>query len=270
MRMDVMKKTILITGSTDGIGLKTAMMLAADGHHVLLHGRSAEKLAAVAKMVGHNTQSYVADLSRMSDVVALAASVSANHPTLDVLINNAGVFKAHNVITDDGLDVRFMVNTLAPYALTQRLLPLMNSDGRVINVTSAAQASVNTEALVGRARVDDMEAYSQSKLAITIWTRELAAALPAGPTVVAINPGSLLASKMVTEGFGVAGNDLSIGAKILCRAALSIEFADASGQYFDNDLGRFGEPHRDSLDATKSRRVMTAIEDALASLPVRG
>ena len=84
--------------------------------------------------------------------------------------------------------------------------------------------------------------------------------------VVAVNPGSLLASKMVQEGFGVAGNDLRIGADILVRAALSSEFANASGAYYDNDAKCFTDPHRDALDSGKVAQVMRAIESTLERL----
>ncbi len=134
-----MKKTIFITGSTDGIGLETARML-----------------------------------------------------------------------LGQGLDVRFVVNTFAPYLLTQRLLPLLGPPGRVVNLSSAAQASVNPDAMRGTVKLADMEAYAQSKLAITMWSRVMAETLSDGPAIIAVNPGSLLGSKMVKEGFGVAGNDLRI------------------------------------------------------------
>ena len=130
---------------------------------------------------------------------------------------------------------------------------------------SAAQAPVNLKALAGQARLSDMDSYAQSKLAITIWSRELAKKLPDGPVVVAVNPGSMLASKMVKQGFGVAGNDLGIGADILCRAALSDEFAAASGLYFDNDSGQFSDPHPDALDSQKSEKLMSMIEDILSN-----
>jgi len=259
-----MQKLILITGSTDGIGLETARKLSAEGHKILLHGRNRSKLDAAKQMLGGDADGYVADLSNMADVEELATSVAAKRKKIDVLINNAGVFKTPDPITADGLDVRFVVNTFAPYALTQRLLPLMDATGRIINLSSAAQAPVNLEALAGQARLSDMEAYAQSKLAITIWSRELAKKLPDGPIVVAVNPGSMLASKMVKESFGVAGNDLGIGADILCRAALSDEFATATGKYFDNDSGRFAEPHPDALDSQKSQKVMDVIEAILS------
>ena len=110
-----------------------------------------------------------------------------------------------------------------------------------------------------------MGAYSQSKLAITMWTISMADALKNnGPMLVAVNPGSLLASKMVKEGFGVAGHDINIGADILVRASLSDEFASVSGQYFDNDSGQFANPHPDGMDSQKCEALIEAIESLIS------
>ncbi len=265
-----MQKTILITGSTDGIGLETAKMLVQAGHVVLLHGRNPVKLEEAEKALsalpgGGRVESYVADLSRMVDVEALAKAVAERHAALDVLINNAGVYATPDPITEDGLDVRFAVNTIAPYLLTRRLLPLLGTSGRVVNLSSAAQAPVDPKALAGQGRLSDGAAYAQSKLAITMWSRDMALALEDdGPAIIAVNPGSLLGSKMVKEAFGVAGGDLRIGADILTRAALAYEFAAASGQYFDNDSGQFAPPHPDAADLRKSEEIVGAIEAVLA------
>lgn len=263
-------KTILITGATDGIGLATAKKLAKQGHKLLIHGRNAEKLERVRAELaglGADVEGYLADLSDLKQAEKLAAEVAANHERLDVLINNAGIFKTNQPITAAGLDVRFIVNTLAPYLLTRRLLPLMDAGSRVVNLSSAAQAPVDLQALAGKQRLGDMPAYAQSKLAITMWTRQLARELGAeGPVIVAVNPGSLLATRMVKEGFGVAGNDISIGADILIRAALSDEFADASGRYFDNDARHFNDPHPEGLDDRKGAELVEAIEALLGKL----
>ncbi len=259
-----MSKTILITASTDGIGKRTAKLLASKGHKLILHGRSASKLKAAASEIDSDTESVVADLSRASDVDALAAEITRRHERLDVLINNAGVLKLQQPSSPEGLDLRFVVNTIAPYVLTQKLLSVIPKTGRIVNVSSAAQAPVDLDALKGGAALDDMSAYAQSKLGIVIWTQEMASQLSQGPIVVAVNPGSLLASKMVKEGFGVAGHDLSIGAKILAQAALDPSFEDASGKYFDNDSHRFTSPHAAARDADHVRQFMEGLAKAIA------
>ena len=265
-----MAKTILITGATDGIGYETAQMLVAEGHHILLHGRNRKKLEDVESTLLQRAESdqiktFVADLSNLADVRTLAQDITDQYSHLDVLINNAGVLKVDNPVTPDGLDVRFVVNTIAPYLLTKLLLPLMSADGRIINVSSAAQSSVNEEALQGaNIHMETMEAYSQSKLAITMWSAHMAQTNPLGPCIIAVNPGSLLASKMVQEGFGIEGNDITIGAKILTQLALEEAYKDKSGQYFDNDLGRFSRPHADAQNENKIQIVVNALEKLLS------
>ncbi|REG85671.1 SDR family NAD(P)-dependent oxidoreductase [Marinomonas pollencensis] len=261
-----MKKTILITGSTDGIGFATAKSLLAQGHKVLLHGRSAGKLdSAKAHLSDPNVETYQADLSRLEDVYSLAAQIAQNHTTLDVIINNAGVYMVPVAISEDNLDVRYMVNTIAPYLLTQQLLPLLTSQSRVVNLSSAAQAPVMATELSMPSKLADGMVYAKSKLALTMWSRHMADTLGAeGPVIVAVNPKSFLGSKMVKEAYGVSGGNLQDGADILIRAALSDEFSNASGLYFDNDIGQFSDPHPDALNAQKNAEISQAIERILA------
>ncbi|MEM1262029.1 MAG: SDR family NAD(P)-dependent oxidoreductase [Pseudomonadota bacterium] len=266
-----MTKTILLTGATDGIGLEAAKRLVAAGHTVLLHGRSTEKLATAVATVnavasGVSITTYRADLSDLREVQALAQQVQSDGHRLDAIINNAGVFKTSTTTTAAGLDTRFVVNTIAPYLLTALLLPSLADGGRVVNVSSAAQASVDLAALRGERRLGDSEAYAQSKLAITMWTRHLAAQLGSnGPVIVAVNPASLLGSKMVQEAYGIAGGDIGVGADMLIEAALSPRFAEATGQYYDNDNRVFADPHRDALDATKNAALVDAIEGLIGA-----
>ncbi|BAN00894.1 SDR family NAD(P)-dependent oxidoreductase [Ilumatobacter coccineus] len=262
--------TIMITGATDGIGLATAEHLATLGHQLVLHGRNPVKLDAARKAVearraGSVTATLIADLSMLAEVDALADA--AADLGLDVLINNAGVYHTDRPVTTDGLDVRFVVNTIAPYLLTRRLLPNLPPNGRVVNLSSAAQAPVDLRALAGDRRLGDGAAYAQSKLAIAMWTRHIATEIGAdGPVIVAVNPGSLLATKMVREGYGIAGNDIRIGVDALTRAATGDEFAAASGRYFDNDSGRFASPHPDALDAGMNAALVAALDEQIAAL----
>jgi NAD(P)-dependent dehydrogenase (short-subunit alcohol dehydrogenase family) len=265
-----MSKIVLLTGATDGIGLETAKMLVAEGHKVLLHGRSEEKLQrleSVLKDVSANADiiSCACDLSRMKDTDAFADKLVAEHKKIDIVINNAGILKTANTTTDEGLDVRFAVNTFAPYILAKKLLPILSKDGRIVNLSSAAQAPVDINALKSKQPMEDYDAYAQSKLAITMWTRSLAIENP-DKIVVAVNPKSLLGSKMVKEAFNVAGGDLTLGADIIMRAGFSDEFSDANGKYFDNDLERFTPPHPDGLDDEKCAKLIEVMEAVLKQL----
>lgn len=98
-----------------------------------------------------------------------------------------------------------------------------------------------------------MVTYVQSKLTLMMWSRYLASSLGEnGPEIIAVNPGSMLGTKMVREGFGVAGGDVGEGSDILVRASISDEFAHASGQYYDNDSKCFAAAHPDVLDHAKN------------------
>ena len=258
-------KTILLTGATDGIGLETAKSLAEGGHTLLIHGRNEQKLFNVVEQLKAISPqasifSYQADLSEFSQVNSLIKQINDEHQSLDVIINNAGVFKTSSKFNSAGLDVRFVVNTLSPIHLATSLMPLLTDTARIVNLSSAAQAPVNLAALTGSEQLsDDFQAYAQSKLALTMWSQEFAKQIKSEQIVVAVNPGSLLASKMVKEGFGLQGNDLSIGSDILIRAALSDEFEKKSGLYFDNDNKMFTLPHPDAQNETQCSALLSAL-----------
>ncbi|HVI02808.1 MAG TPA: SDR family NAD(P)-dependent oxidoreductase [Enhygromyxa sp.] len=211
--------TILLTGATDGIGLQTAEDLAATGAHLILHGRSQAKLdavvAALQRIPGRGElETVVADLSDLDQVRALAAEIDRRlgERGLDVLLNNAGVYVNQRKTGAQGHELTWTVNYLAPFLLSHLLLPALRRSqdgGRIINVGSVAHSRA-------KLRWDDLdfsrgygayEAYAQSKLALTMFSTELAQRLgDAGPIVVSLHPG-VVSTKLLTEGFGVEGSD---------------------------------------------------------------
>lgn len=264
-----MKKTILITGSTDGIGYETAKKMLKQGHNIIIHGRNEQKIQNIKKefeslINGAIVDSFTCDLSNIDEVKKFIHSIKQKYSKLDILINNAGVYKTKVFLTKDNLDIRFVVNTITPYFLTKELIPLFDDKSRVVNLSSAAQAPVSLEALKGISKLGDSEVYAQSKLALTMWTNYLAEELKEKiGVIVSVNPASFLGSKMVKDAYGMEGKDISIGVDILVRASLSDEFEDANGKYFDNDINKFSNPHLDALDMKKCKSVVDIIENIL-------
>jgi len=265
-----MKKTIFITGSTDGIGKLTAIKLAGEGHLIYVHGRNVDKVTATISEIkeltkNENINGLVADLSDFEAIKEMANQLQTEISSLDVLINNAGVFMSPVTHNKNGLDLRFVVNYYAPYLLTNALLPLLkNSESpRIINLSSAAQAPVNLRTLIGQQNESEGATYAESKLALTMWSFNLAKNEPK-ITVIAVNPGSLLNTKMANEAYGKSWSSADKGADILCDLAISEDYKNASGKYFDNDQGSFGNAHSDAYNQAKIDQLIEVTENILA------
>lgn len=266
-----MTKTILITGSTDGIGKLAAIKLAKEGHEIYLHGRNQEKLEKLieeVKEVSNNKKinGFVADFSDLSAVQHLAQKVNKELSKIDVLINNAGVFKSKSRLNQDGLDLRFVVNYFAPYLLTKELVPLIQkgTKPRIINLSSAAQTSISSDALSGQAQISEQASYAQSKLALTIWSFRLAKELK-DIAVIAVNPGSLLNTNMVKEAYGRFWSSADKGATILYQLAVGEEHEGITGKYFDNDKGSYGEAHNDAYSEELTEKLINETEGIIQS-----
>lgn len=249
-----MGKIVLITGSTDGIGKLAAINFAKLGHSVYLHGRNKEKLNAAITEVKEKSQSvtvdgFIADLSDLTAVQKMADEVKNKLTHIDVLINNAGVFKSSVTRTKEGLDLCFTVNYLAPYLLTSELLLLLEkgSDSRIINLSSAAQSKISYDAMLGKQSISINESYAQSKLAITMWSNYLAKQVKS-IEVIAVNPGSLLNTKMANEAYGQHWSPAEKGSDILVDLALAEEHKGHNGDYFDNDSGAYASAHPDTYN----------------------
>ena len=125
-------KTILVTGSTDGIGRATALALAGQGCAVIVHGRNAARASAAARAIAAATGNrqvtpVAADFAVLAEVRALAEQVLRTCPRLDVLINNAGIAVRRRNTSTDGYESTFAVNHLAPFLLTNLLLDRLSS-----------------------------------------------------------------------------------------------------------------------------------------------
>ena len=264
-----MSKHILITGSTDGIGKLVAIKLAKNGHTIIVHGRNRDKVKATinelkATTNNKNITGYVADFSKLSDVHQLSSQLLKAHASLDVMINNAGIFKTTDTYTEEGFDIRFAVNYLAPYMLTHQVLPILekSSHPKLINLSSAAQTRVSLNALRGTQEISQQESYAQSKLAITMWSFYLSKKYP-HLTTLAVNPGSLLNTKMVQEAYGKFWSSADKGAQILYDLAVSEYDKNVTERYFDNDKGAFGQAHPDSYDEAKINALIATTNHVL-------
>lgn len=264
-----MSKTILITGSTDGIGKLTATRLAKEEHTIYVHGRNPEKVSATISEIknttgNQNVEGVVADLSDLDSVRQMAEQIGKDVSKIDILINNAGVFKSPGSDNKDGLDMRLVVNYLAPYLLTDKLMPLLKNgaEPRIVNLSSAAQSPVSLKVLSGKTKSSQGETYAQSKLALTMWSFRLAKTVP-DVAVLAVNPGSLLNTKMAHEAYGQSWLPADEGVNILYDLAISEEYKGVTGKYFDNDKGIFGQAHPDAYDEIKIDQLISLTDELL-------
>lgn len=187
-------KTIVITGSSDGIGAAAARALSAKGHSVVIVGRSPDKTKAVANELG--APFYLVDYAQLDSVRGLAARLRADLPRIDVLANNAGgIFGTERKVTGDGHEITFQVNYLAPFLLTGLLLDrLIGDQALVINTASVANRLFGkldiTDLDAARGTFDARRAYGTAKLEQIMFTSELARRYGAqGLSSAAFHPG---------------------------------------------------------------------------------
>jgi NAD(P)-dependent dehydrogenase (short-subunit alcohol dehydrogenase family) len=264
---DVDGATILVTGATDGLGKRVARELAGKGATVLLHGRNRGRLEAALEAIRNETGSerlgsYLADLSSLAQVRALAERILSDQIRLDGLINNAGVIVREREESEDGFELTFAVNYLAHFLLTSLLLPLLrdSTPARIVNVASAGQSPVDFDDVMLERRYDGMRAYTQSKLAQIMFTFELAGHLSgSGVSVNALHPASLMDTKMVNETFGYTMSTVQEGADATVRLAVSPDLEGVTGRYFDGHYE--ARANHQAYDPEARKRLWALSED---------
>lgn len=263
-------KTCVVTGASSGIGRATALELARRGTRVILVCRNpalAERASnEIQTIPGALTPSiFLADLSSLDSVYALARSLEAQIMRIDVLINNAGVLNKTRRVTADALEQTFAVNYLAPFALTVALLPVLRASGaaRIVNIASDVVRqfpSIDFDDLQLTRRYGMIRAYKQSKLALVMFTRELARRLKDTPlTVHSVHPGNV-ETHMTVHGpiidllrVLLPSTSAEAAGRACADLALSHAFAHFNGDYFEHGVRR--DSGKRSRDAAAARRL---------------
>ncbi len=275
--MSELRRVMLVTGSTDGIGKQIALGLAKGGAHVIVHGRSRPKVeAAIADLEeetgGASFDGVSFDLGSLESVKKGAATikekVAERGGALHVLVCNAGIFAQERVLTRDGIELTLAVNHVGHFLLEQLLEPelVAAAPGRVIVMSSVAHTR-------GRIHLDDLSlekgytgyaAYAQSKLANVMFAKALADQHgPSQLLAYAVHPG-VVATKLLRQGFGpVPGAKPEHGAKTAIDLALSDPPMAESGAYFSE--GMAAQPAPAAMDET-ARAALWTVTRNLAGL----
>jgi NAD(P)-dependent dehydrogenase (short-subunit alcohol dehydrogenase family) len=269
------RKTALITGSTDGVGRMVAEKLGAAGWRVLVHGRDrarGEEVVAEIDKAGGAAEFLQADLSALAEVRRLAEAVKKATKRLDLLINNAGIGtggpQGMRETNTDGHELRFAVNYLSGFLLTQLLLPLLkkSAPARIVNVSSLGQQTIDFDDVMLTHDYSGMRAYRQSKLAQILFTIDLAKELAGtGVTVNALHPATFMNTNMVRQ-FGTPMSTVEEGADAIMQLAVAPALEGRSGLYFNGQSE--AQASEQAYDA-KARQQLKKLSLELAGLSAK-
>ncbi|NRR75173.1 SDR family NAD(P)-dependent oxidoreductase [Tetragenococcus halophilus] len=238
------ESTVLITGATDGLGKMTAERFAKQGAKVLLHGRNEEKgfktIEEIQQTTGNQNLKYFnGDFASLQSVAKLAEKIIANSEKIDLLINNAGIgggpkSQKQRELSQDGYELRWSINYLAQVLLTRKLLPMMKDHARIINVASVGKAPIDFNDINMENHYEGYLAYERSKLALIMFTFDLAAELQKREIHVnALHPSTLMSTNMVSDHFGPAQTSVEKGFSAVEYLTTSKELDEVTGEYFE-------------------------------------
>jgi NAD(P)-dependent dehydrogenase (short-subunit alcohol dehydrogenase family) len=255
----------VITGATDGLGKGLATELAPSGARLILHGRNEEKGQALLEELSARSTGELewrrADLASLEDVRDLADELS-EEDRIDVLVNNAGIGTAGaREESEDGYELTFQVDYLAPFLLTRRLLPLIKSSApsRIVNVSSAGQAPIDFDDVMLERTYSGVQAYCQAKLALVMFTFDLAEELEgSGVTANCLHPGTYLPTNMVRRAGVEPVTPLEDGVEATLRLVASPELDGVNGHYFDGTSESAPHPQAEDPEARRELRELSA------------
>jgi NAD(P)-dependent dehydrogenase (short-subunit alcohol dehydrogenase family) len=260
-----MTETIVITGATDGLGKGLATELAPSGARLILHGRNEEKGQALLEELEPKASGELiwrrADLSSLDEARDLADALG-EEDRIDVLVNNAGIGTARpREESEEGYELTFAVNYLAPFLLTRQLLPLIqrSAPARIVNVSSAGQAPIDFEDVMLEREYTGVQAYCQSKLALVMLTFDLAEELEGtGVTANCLHPGTYMPTNMVNQAGIDPVTPLEDGVAATLRLISSPEVKDVNGHYFDGTSESAPHPQAEDPEARRRLRELSA------------
>jgi NAD(P)-dependent dehydrogenase (short-subunit alcohol dehydrogenase family) len=243
------EQTILVTGSTDGLGRRVAEELVERGATVLVHGRDPGKVERVTQAIGAE-RGLVADLGSLEEVARLAGGVDE----LDTLVNNAGVITAERRESADGYELTFAVNYLSHFLLTDLLLAKLREPARIVNVSSLGQQTLDFDDLLFGRGWQAYPAYARSKLAQVLFTIELAQRLAERDvTANAVHPATMMDTNLVRGALGTPMSSVDEGGKATLRVVVDPELDGVSGRFFDGAREAAADPQ--AYDPEARRRL---------------
>jgi NAD(P)-dependent dehydrogenase (short-subunit alcohol dehydrogenase family) len=262
-------KTVLVTGSTDGVGRYVALKLAGAGATVLVHGRDRERAKTLIDEIerqGAGAASfYQADLSSLAGTRRLAEAVIADHQRLDVFISNAGIGSLspgpERRTSADGYELRFAVNYLSGFLLSYLLLPLLkaSSPSRIVNVASLGQHPLDFDDVMLTRNYGGARAYAQSKLAQIMFTIDLAEQLRgSGVSVNALHPATYMDTTMVREGGITPISTVEQGGEAILHLAAGEDMAGRTGLFFNGLTEARAHPQAYDAIARERLRVLSS------------
>lgn len=262
-------KTILVTGSTDGLGRRVVEKLAAADTHLLVHGRNEVRGKETVETVvraGGSARFLPADLASLDEVRGLASAVENECEHLDVVVNNAGIADVDlpRRTSRDGHELHFAVNYLAPVLLTRSLRPLLGAKGpsRIVNLTSAAQNAIDFDDVMLERGYSGYRAYGQSKLADIMFTFDLAEELAGtGVTATCLHPADHMDTAPVRAAGIMPWNSVDTGADATVTLAVDPAHEGRTGVYFASF--RESRANGQAYDQSARRRLRELTEDLL-------